>query len=413
MKKVNKRFTQPKKLTQKGIRMQSYDVIIIGGGVIGSSIAYFLKASPNFFGEVAVVECDPSYIKASTPRSLGGVRQQFSNSENIEIGLFGQEFVKSVSNYLTVDDEMLDLGWRELGYLFLASSTGEETLIQNQLLQKRLGAWVDILHPEELRSKFSWLNTDGITIGSFGAAGEGWLDPSMLLNAFRSKARSLGVTYLYAEAIELIKSNQKIVSVKLDNGNSINCDFLVNAAGAWAGKVANLADIELPVVPKKRIIYGIDCRKKLNAELPLVIDPSGVFVRSEGDSFVCGVSPPDHLDPDSWDDMEVDYSLFDEIIWPSIAYRIPAFEAVKVTNAWAGWYDYNTFDQNGIIGPHPEAANFFFANGFSGHGLQQAPAVGRAIMELITQGTFQTIDLTRFGYERIIRGQALPEKNIV
>jgi FAD-dependent oxidoreductase domain-containing protein 1 len=393
--------------------MQNYDVVIIGGGAIGSSIAYFLKASPDFFGEVAVVECDPGYIKSSTPRSLGGVRQQFSNSENIEIGLFGQEFVKSVSNYLTVDGDILDLGWRELGYLFLASVTGEETLVQNQMLQKHLGACIDILHPKELRRKFPWLNTDGITIGSFGAVGEGWLDPSTLLNAFRSKARSLGVTYLYAEAIELIKSNQKIVSVKLGDGTSISCDFLVNAAGAWAGKVSNLADIKLPVVPKKRIIYGIDCREKLNSELPLVIDPSGVFVRSEGDGFVCGVSPPDHLDPDSWDDMEVEFSLFDEIIWPSIANRIPAFEAIKVTNAWAGWYDYNTFDQNGVIGPHPEVVNFFFANGFSGHGLQQAPAVGRAIMELITQGAFQTIDLTRFGYERIIRGQALPEKNIV
>ena len=393
--------------------VQTYDVVIIGGGIIGSAIAYFLTASPDFQGEVAVIERDPSYAKASTPRSLGGVRQQFSIRENIEIGLFGVEFVKSASQYLKVDNDHLDLSWRELGYLFLASSEGERILVENQELQSQCGAKIDILDPENLKSKFPWLNIDGITLGSFGYQGEGWLDPSMFLNAFRAKARSLGANYLYNEVTEIIKHKQKINSVILDNGVQIDCSFLVNAAGAWAGTVAELAEIQLPVVPKKRIIYGLDCREKLHPKLPLVIDSSGVFIRSEGTGFVCGVSPPGHLDPDSWNDMEVDHSLFEEIIWPAIANRIPAFEAVKVTNAWAGWYDYNTLDQNGVIGPHGEISNFFFANGFSGHGLQQSPAIGRAIMELITFGEYRTIDLSRFSHERIIRELPLTEKNVV
>ena len=272
--------------------VQTYDVVIIGGGIIGSAIAYFLTASPDFQGEVAVIERDPSYAKASTPRSLGGVRQQFSIRENIEIGLFGVEFVKSASQYLKVDNDHLDLSWRELGYLFLASSEGERILVENQELQSQCGAKIDILDPENLKSKFPWLNIDGITLGSFGYEGEGWLDPSMFLNAFRAKARSLGAKYLHNEVIEIIKHKQKISSVILDNGVQIDCSFLVNAAGAWAGTVAELAEIQLPVVPKKRIIYGLDCREKLHPKLPLVIDSSGVFIRSEGTGFVCGVSPP-------------------------------------------------------------------------------------------------------------------------
>ena len=393
--------------------MQIYDVVIIGGGVIGSAIAYFLKASPHFKGDVVVIERDPSYSKASTPRSLGGVRQQFSIRENIEIGLFGVDFVKRASQYLSVDNEPVELGWRELGYLFLASPEGQRILTENQQLQSQCGAKIEILNPENLKIKFPWLNTDGIALGSFGYEGEGWLDPSLLLGAFRAKARALGATFLYNDVTEIVKHKQKISSVILDSGVQVGCSFLVNAAGAWAGAVAELAKIQLPVVPKKRIIYGLDCREELNPKLPLVIDSSGVFIRSEGPGFVCGVSPPAHLDPDSWDDMEIDYPLFDDIIWPAIAHRIPAFEAVKVTNAWAGWYDYNTLDQNGVIGPHGEIDNFLFANGFSGHGLQQSPAIGRAIMELITFGEYRTIDLSRFSYERIIRGLALTERNVV
>ena len=393
--------------------MQIYDVVIIGGGIIGSAIAYFLKASPHFQGDVVVIERDPSYAKASTPRSLGGVRQQFSIRENIEIGLFGVDFVKRASQYLSVDNEPVELGWRELGYLFLASPEGQRILAENQQLQSQCGAKIEILNPKNLKIKFPWLNTDGIALGSFGYEGEGWLDPSLLLGAFRAKARALGATFLYDEVIEIVKHKQKISSVILDSGVQVGCSFLVNAAGAWAGAVAALAKIQLPVVPKKRIIYGLDCREELNPKLPLVIDSSGVFIRSEGTGFVCGVSPPAHLDPDSWDDMEIDYPLFDNIIWPAIAHRIPAFEAVKVTNAWAGWYDYNTLDQNGVIGPHGEIDNFLFANGFSGHGLQQSPAIGRAIMELITFGEYRTIDLSRFSHERIIRGLALTERNVV
>ena len=182
--------------------------------------------------------------------------------------------------------------------------------------------------------------------------------------------------------------------------------------GAQAGRVAALAGIALPVAPRKRFVYVFDCRTPIEPLAPLTIDPSGVYFRPEGKGFIGGVSPPEDRDPDS-DDLEVEYDLFEETVWPALAARVPAFEAIKLTGAWAGHYDYNIVDQNGIVGRHPEVANLIFANGFSGHGLQQSPAVGRAVAELILQGGYRSIDLTRFGYERFARDEPILELNVV
>jgi FAD-dependent oxidoreductase domain-containing protein 1 len=393
--------------------MQSHDVVITGGGVIGSACAYFLMASPNFDGTVAVIERDPSYEIASTPRSCGGVRQQFSNPENVEIGLFGHHFVTHVSDYLAIDGEVPDLSWHEHGYLFLATESGMTTLAENHVVQTGLGADIALMDPDQLKARFPWLRVDDLAGGSFGLSGEGWLDPNTLMHAFRSKARSLGAAYIHGEVTGIERDGGRVNGVELADGSRIGCGTLVNAAGARAGQVAALAGVALPVAPRKRMIYVIDCREVFDPVVPLLIDASGVFVRTEGAGHICGVSPPADQDPDAWDDLEIDYHWFEDVIWPAIAHRVPAFEAVKMTSAWAGWYDYNTADQNGIVGRHPEISNFILANGFSGHGLQQSPAVGRAVMELVTAGGFTSIDLARFGYERIAEGRLLLEKNIV
>jgi glycine/D-amino acid oxidase-like deaminating enzyme len=143
-----------------------------------------------------------------------------------------------------------------------------------------------------------------------------------------------------------------------------------------------------------------------------MIDPTGVFCRPEGENFLTGCTPEydPSVDPE---DFEPRYSEFEEIIWPALAARSPAFEAIRFQNGWAGHYAYNTLDQNAVIGPHPEIANFLFANGFSGHGLQQAPAVGRAIAEWITLGRYDTIDMHELGFERILTGRPFTEKAII
>jgi sarcosine oxidase len=391
--------------------MTASDVAIIGGGVIGSAIAYFLAGPIGFKGSVTVIEKDPTYEAAATARSAGGIRQQFSTPENIEISKFGAAFVKSIGEHLSVDGEAPQVPFVEWGYLFLASSAGLETLRSNHRIQTGLGADIAFLDAEGLKKRFPWLNVDDLAGGCHGRANEGWTDPYSLLQAFRRKARSLGVNYLHDEAVGLRREAGRVTGVHLRSGDIIACGSVVNSAGYHADKVAAWLGIDLPVRPRKRFVYVFDCRDKPE-RAPLTIDPTGVWFRPEGANFICGISPPETEDPDCTD-FELDYRLYEEVIWPSLAHRIPAFEAIKLVRAWAGHYDYNTLDQNAILGPHPEFANFYFANGFSGHGLQQSPGVGRAVAEHIAFGGYRSIDLRRFSFERVLASRPIHEINVV
>lgn len=391
--------------------MQSCDVLIVGGGVIGSAIAYFLAGRTDFKGSVVVAEKDPTYEAAATPRSAGGVRQQFSTPENIQMSMFGASFIKTAGEHLTVDGEVADLPFTEWGYLFLATATGLDTLRTNHTTQTSLGAKVALLTPSELKARFPWLRVDDLAGGCFGLANEGWTDPYGLMQAFRRKARSLGVTYVADEVIGLERVGNRIASASLRVGGRLACGAVVNAAGYHSRAIAGMIGADLPVRPRKRIVYVFDCRAKPE-RAPLTIDPTGVWCRPEGANFIGGISPPEDQDPDATD-FEIDYGLYEDVVWPTLAHRIPAFEALKLVRAWVGHYDYNTLDQNAILGPHPEVPNFYFANGFSGHGLQQSPAVGRAIAELIAYGGYRSLDLRRFGFERVLNNHPILELNVV
>ena len=390
---------------------QSFDVVIAGGGVIGSAVAYFLRAHADFDGRVAVIERDPSYADCTTARSVGGIRQQFSTRENILLSRFAAEFVNNADRYLAVDDASPQLAFVEAGYLFLVGPEEIETLKSNHARQSAQGARVVLLEPAELKTRFPWLGLSGVALGSLGLENEGWIDPYGLLMAFRNKAKSLGVRYLDDEVAGLGLNEHLVESVALASGDTLGCGWVVNAAGARAADVAAMADIALPVAPRKRQVFVFECRTEIPG-CPLVIDPSGMYFRPESGRFLCGISPPESEDPDTLDH-EIDYTMFEELLWPMLAGRVPAFEAVKLTNAWACTYAYNTLDQNAIVGTHPEISNFVLANGFSGHGLQQSPGVGRAVAELISCGEYQSIDLTRFGFERILAQAPIRELNVV
>jgi FAD-dependent oxidoreductase domain-containing protein 1 len=390
---------------------ECYDVVIAGGGVMGCAIAYFLGADPDFDGTVAVVERAPGYEDCATTRSWGGIRQQFSTPENVRMSLVGVDFVRRAGELLAVDGEAPDLAFREHGYLFLASAAGRPVLERNIALQSSLGAEVVLLEPDDLAARFPWLNLDGIAAAGFGPKNEGWIDPAALLHGFRRKARALGAAFLADEVVGIAHQRGRVAGVTLRGGGTLGCGALVNAAGPHAGALARLADIELPVRPRKRTTFVFDCREAL-PPLPLTIDVTGVAVRPEGRQYIAIVSPPPGRDPDS-DDLEPDHAMFEDEIWPALAARIPAFAAVKVTGAWAGHYDYNTFDQNAILGPHPQLANFLFCNGFSGHGIQQSPAAGRAVAELIAHGRYRTLDLSALAYARIAAGRPIKEINVV
>ncbi|XP_059617083.1 FAD-dependent oxidoreductase domain-containing protein 1-like [Phlebotomus argentipes] len=416
------------------------DILIIGGGGMGSSIAYWLKKEALEGLNVVVVEKDATYSNASTALSVGGLRQQFSLVENIQMSLYGAEFIQNIKEHLGDD---ADVNFTPHGYLLLATEEGAETLDRNSRLQNELGARNEILTPEKMKRKFPWINTDGIALGCHGLEREGWFDPWCLLNGFKRRAQEMGAQYVHGDVtgFEFEKMNNMVVVgvepgsyealrravVRLPNGEekTITFAFCILAAGAQSGEVARMMKIgtgegilqlPLPVEPRKRYVYVVSSQSPdcpgLNT--PLTIDPSTTYFRRDGlcGNFVCGKSPTEDHEPNC-DTLDVDHEFFETEVWPRLAKRVPSFESLKVNSAWAGYYEYNYFDKNGIIGQHPYHNNVIFATGFSGHGIQQTPAVGRAVMELIIRGQYETINLKRLGFDRLIVDEPMFESNIV
>jgi len=389
-------------------------VVIAGGAIMGSSTAWFLKKELGFGGSVLVVEKDPTYARSATMLSAASIRQQFSTPENIRLSQFGIEVIRSLKERFGPD---ADIGFHERGYLTMASAAGVPILEANHAIQIAEGADIELLEPAEITRRWPFFSTEGVVRAAYGRSGEGWFDAWMWLDMIRKAAKGAGADYAQAAVVGLDRAGDRITSVTLSDGRKIACGTFVNAAGPAGGDVAALAGIALPVEPRKRFVYVVHCRTPIEG-LPMLIDgtavASGVYVRPEGQYFICGVSPDDATDARAGDDdFEVDYSLFDDLIWPALATRIPAFEALKLVRAWAGHYDFHTFDHNAVIGRHPTIANFIFCNGFSGHGVQQGPGAGRAVAELIVHGEYRSIDLSVFGYDRLVAGRPVVEANII
>ncbi|HEY1728295.1 MAG TPA: FAD-binding oxidoreductase [Candidatus Baltobacteraceae bacterium] len=384
---------------------------IIGGGVIGSSIAYFLSADPAFDGSVAVVEKDSTYEIASSALSVSSIRQQFSSDINIKISQFGIEFLRNLSDYLGTEDNRPDVGLVERGYLYLVADSGLQTLRQNYEVQRQNGVDVALLDVNVLRERFPWIATDGLALGSLGLSGEGWFDGYLLLQSFRKKAMAQGVEYVSGNVVDIGVVGERARSVHLSDGTQCDFDVVVNAAGPWAATIADMLDTPLPVRARRRCVYHFSSAEE-TPNCPLVIDKSGVWFRPEGNGIVCGFTPEPEDDLDGME-LRVDHKAFENFVWPTLAERVPSFDTIRVLRSWAGYYEMNTFDQTGIVGRHPALTNVYFANGFSGHGLQQSPAVGRGVAELIAHGTYQTLDLTPLSYERILRNEPLLELNVI
>jgi len=389
-----------------------FDVVIAGGGVMGSACAYFLRSIPEFHGSILVVEPDPSYREAASTRSAGSIRQQFSTPLNIALSSFGMQFLRDAPRRWSHIGVGQDLGLVESTYLFLATAQGRAALAERVAIQQSASVPVTLRDQQALAARYPWLNTRDLAAGSDTAGAEGWFDGHALLAAFRGANERCGVRYVRDRVIGFEQSaDRRILAARLQEAGPIACRFAVNTAGTRSRELAASAGVDLPVFARKRSVFVFTCPVSI-PNCPLVIDPSGLWFRSERDRFLCG--PPAHPDPDvAADDFEADLALFESHAWPVLAHRVPAFEAVRMISAWAGHYDYNTFDQNAFVGPVPGIPNLLLASGFSGHGLQQAPGIGRGLAEYIASGRYRSLDLTPLSYSRFLANAPLREVNVI
>lgn len=390
-----------------------YDVVIIGGAMIGSSAAFWTARNPDFQGRILVVERDPTYEFAATTHTNSCIRQQFGSEINIKISQFGADFIHNFAQFME-DDSAPKIRLHDFGYLYLADTQAfADVLIDNAAMQVRLGAGTRIMTPDQIAAEYPFYNLDGIILGSHNPLNEGYFDGGTIFDWFRKKARQYGAEYVQNEVTGITRHADKVTGVTLASGEMIGADIIINASGPRGSVTARMAGLDIPIEPRRRFTFIFDAAEPLGQDLPLTIDPSGVHVRTDGRYYMAGC-PPDDGDPAvAFDDFRMDHEIWENKVWPAIATRVPAFERVKLINSWAGQYDFNTLDQNAIVGPHPQVSNFLFANGFSGHGLQQSPAMGRGLAELICYGQYRTLDMSDLGYGRIARNEPLLERAII
>lgn len=390
------------------------EILIIGGGIIGSATAYFL-ALAGHAKRVVVLEPSPAYDRSSTGRSASAIRQQYNLAVNVAMSRFGYDFYRQANPHLSVNGESIDIGFVERPYLVLAAPGGTARLREAHARQIEAGADIAFLDPEALARRVPWLNLDGIGAACLGQGGEGWFEPLAALGALRRKTEALGVTYLQQRATGIDVQGSRVTGVRLAGGAYLEVNTVVNAAGPWAAEVARLAGVDVPVESRKRSVYVFRAQQP-PADFACLIDPTfasrGVFARPYGKPdeglFMAVTSPAPNDDPHTHD-FQVDDVLFEEVIQPALARRVRGFERIERVHAWAGHYEMNTFDQNAVVGAHPDLSNFVFACGLSGHGVMHAPAVGLGVAELLTTGAYQTLDLTPFQYERLRQGVPLDD----
>ncbi len=391
------------------------DVLIIGGGVMGAATACFLARDHGV--RATVLERDPSFARASSSLSASSIRQQFSQPINIALSLWSLGFLRRISSELAVDGDVPGLGLVEPGYLYLAGAEGAVSLRAQLPLQLQSGADVVLLDPQQLQQRFPWLTVGDLTLGALGLSGEGWFDGPALHQAFRRKAMACGAQFLAANATGFEALADRVAGVNCADGRRFEASTVVLAAGAWTAPLAAQLGVALPVSPRKRDVFVLDTPARLPG-CPLIIDPSGVWFRPDGTSgqrFLAGAPPrqPWPGDPDEPPLHHIDHGLFDDLIWPTLAQRVPALEALRVVSSWAGYYEMNHFDHNGLAGALPGWRNVYTACGFSGHGMQQAPAVGSALAAQVAGGSSSAPSLSALSPQRLLDGRPLLESNII
>ncbi|WP_028784960.1 NAD(P)/FAD-dependent oxidoreductase [Thalassobacillus devorans] len=383
------------------------DIIIIGGSVMGSSIACHLLQD-GFTGEVTVFEKDRLYEFSSTPRSAGGIRQLFTTDINIQISRYSLKKYVSFPEDMAVDGERAEIDFKQRGYLFLGHKDSRQQMESQMKKQQQYGVPSQFLSPEELKAIIPELTTDDLAGGLY-CAEDGYLDPYSVMQGYIKKAKQLGAHYVYEGVDHILSDRDGVTGVQLESGEIYYAPRVINCAGPWAPMLSERLNLPLPIVPLKRQIIQFDTAEPLTEELPLTIDPTRVYFRHEGKEVISGFS--EQVKPGY--DFRWTRAFFEEQLWPVLANRVKNFERAKITGGWAGLYSHNTRDQNAIIGPHPRLEGYYLACGFSGHGMQQAPAVGKCMAELLMKGSYQTLDLSPLRFERFEENDLVIENAVV
>ena len=381
--------------------------------MIGSSVAWFLSDNPDFDGSILVVERDPSFETASTSHTNSCMRQQFSSELNIRISQFGAQFVREFRDHMGGGDDVPEIHTNHFGYMYLAADRDlAEALTEAQSVQAACGAGTRLMSSDEIAAAYPFYNLEDIILGSHNLQDEGYFDGGTMFTWLGKAARANGVEFLPNQVVGIDVAARRATAVRLATGQTVAAGTVINASGPRASLTAAMAGLDVPVEPRRRYTFIFDAAERLDRDLPLTIDPSGVHVRTDGLYYMAGC-PPEIDGAVDYDDFAMDHDIWEDRVWPALANRIPAFETIRLISSWAGHYAFNTLDQNAIIGAHPELPNFIFVNGFSGHGLQQSPAMGRGVSELVTYGEYRSLDMTPLGVERIISNSPLVERAVI
>ena len=386
--------------------MPGFDILIIGGALTGCSTAFhLLQHDPHL--NVGIVEKDMSFEYAASSRSNAMVRVVFSQRENLLMSRYGQQFYGNFTELMDVNGSSPVLDYDRGGLLIIANTADQVKDMEiNRKFQIGMGCEVLQLGPEEISARWPAINVDDIESAAF-SPDAGWIDPHGAMTGLRKKVQAMGAQFVHAEVVAVNGNGSKATTVTLADGNQIEAEWIVNAAGAWAGELCAMAGFDVPVQPLPRMVYYFEPQEPIDP-MPYMRDGLGVGVRREGRGFISGIT--DFSIAGSFD-FDVRHEWFEERVWPGLANRVPAFERIKVMNAWVGHYAQNLFDGNMVIGAWPGGyENFLIATGFSGHGLQHAPAVGRALKEMILEGGFQTIDLSRLTCQRVLDNTPYAER---
>ena len=386
--------------------MQRADVVIVGGGVVGSSVAYNLRQD-GFTGRIVIVERDHTYARASSSLAMGGIRQQFGSAVNIRMVQYSVAFYRDFDQRMRAGGHEPHASFRQRGYLFLADAASADALERRHRIMRERGANVRRLSVDEIRTMLPDLRVDDLLWGLFGPD-DGYANPREVLHGFRAAARAAGVEYLEDDVVDIHQDSGRVQGVTCRSTGRIDTPVVVNAAGPFAAAVGQLAGIDQPVRPMRQHLFRCDLPRLWPYRFPMVIDPGGLHWRHE-DPQTAGV--PDRivlaktkLDEPYGENFTCDTSRWMADFYPDLVVRIPALKDVRLVEGWAGLYEM-TPDHNPMIGEHPSLRGFFMANGFSGHGLMMAPATGKVVAELIRCGRSDTIDVTPLSVTRFARGE--------